>query len=146
MRFWDASAVLPLLVRDEHHAAAVKLYADDPAMTTWCLTPVEVWSGIARRRRDGIFRSPDVRDARARLAALERSWIEVLSVDAVRPIARRLLETHPLRTADALQLAAALYATDERPEGVEFATFDRRLASAADGEGFDVVGVTSDGA
>jgi predicted nucleic acid-binding protein len=53
--------------------------------------------------------------------------------------ARRLLETHPLSAADALQLAAALVMTEERPTGTEFVTFDIRLAEAANKEGFPVL-------
>jgi hypothetical protein len=53
--------------------------------------------------------------------------------------ARRLLAVHPLRAADALHLAAALIACDERSDVLPFVTLDDRLAEAARREGFDVV-------
>ena len=47
---------------------------------------------------------------------------------------------HPLRAADALQLGAALVATDLEPAGLELVTLDERLATAAEKEGFTVLG------
>ena len=43
-----------------------------------------------------------------------------------------------MRAADALQLAAALVATGERPGDLPFVTLDHRLAEAARREGFSV--------
>jgi predicted nucleic acid-binding protein len=54
--------------------------------------------------------------------------------------ARRLLALHPLRAADALQLASALVACDERPDRLPLVTLDERLAAAAMREGFRVLG------
>jgi hypothetical protein len=62
-------------------------------------------------------------------------------VERVRERARRLLEIHPLRAADSLQLGAALLTSEETPQGFPFVTLDRRLADAAEKEGFHVVGV-----
>jgi predicted nucleic acid-binding protein len=79
--------------------------------------------------------------ARNRLQALVESWIEIDDLRTVRQRAQRLLETHPLRSADALQLAAALVLVSDRPERVSFVTLDDRLGEAAEREGFEVVGV-----
>lgn len=46
---------------------------------------------------------------------------------------------HALRSADALQLAAALVACDERPRGETFVSLDERLRNAAQREGFTVL-------
>jgi hypothetical protein len=48
---------------------------------------------------------------------------------------------HPLRAADALQLAAAVIAAERRPASLEVVTLDDRLASAARKEGFVVAAV-----
>jgi len=42
---------------------------------------------------------------------------------------------------DALQLAAALVGCGDRPEQMEFVTFDQQLAQAAFREGFQVLGI-----
>jgi predicted nucleic acid-binding protein len=73
------------------------------------------------------------------LAAWEE-WSEVVALEPVRRQAERLVSVHPLRAADALQLGAALVATDLDPGGLEFVTLDERLATAALKEGFTVRG------
>ena len=73
------------------------------------------------------------------LSAWER-WSEVTAVEMVRRHAERVVETHPLRAADALQIAAALVAAEEDPGSLPFVTFDRNLAAAAEREGFRVLG------
>jgi len=50
----------------------------------------------------------------------------------------RFVAVHPLGAADALQMAAALVLSRERPRW-RFVTGDSRLASVAELEGFDVI-------
>jgi len=57
----------------------------------------------------------------------------------VRTTAIRLLRVHPLRTADALQLGAAIVAAEDHPATLPLLTLDDRLAQAAEREGFAVV-------
>ena len=57
----------------------------------------------------------------------------------MKALAVRLLRVHPLRGADALQLGAALVWADGAPSGLVLHTLDRRLALAAEREGFRVV-------
>ncbi len=59
-------------------------------------------------------------------------------VEVVRRHAERVVEAHPLRAADALQIAAALVAAEEDPGSLPFVTLDRNLAEAAEREGFRV--------
>ena len=97
--------------------------------------------GAVRLRRDRLLDSPAMRVARRRLRGLTDSWVEIDDIRAVRQRANRLLETHPLRAGDSLQLAAALVLVSDRPDRVSFVTLDSRLAEAAEREGFDVVDV-----
>jgi predicted nucleic acid-binding protein len=60
--------------------------------------------------------------------------------DQVQTQAMRVLRLHPLRSADALQLAAAIEWVGA-PSGGTLVTFDERLASAAEAEGFVVEGL-----
>ena len=73
-----------------------------------------------------------------RLDALAEQWRVVSPSDIVLLRAERLLRVHPLRAADALQLAAALIASREEPQGFSFHVADIRLAHAAEKEGFAV--------
>jgi predicted nucleic acid-binding protein len=69
---------------------------------------------------------------------LIRGWLPVHESADIAPSACRLLELHPLRAADALQLAAALEACEHNPPGLALMTADQRLADAARQMGFSV--------
>ena len=74
-----------------------------------------------------------------RLTALAQSWRQIEPVSRVRQTAIRLIRVHPLRAADALQLAAALVGSEGQPQSLPFVTLDARLAQAAEREGFSIV-------
>lgn len=73
------------------------------------------------------------------LKAFRVGATEVRPSDEVRARAMRLLSIHPLRAADALQLAAALVWCRERTAGAGFVCLDGRLREAAGREGFEVL-------
>ena len=68
-------------------------------------------------------------------------WNEIYDAIAARYHAERIVIDYALRTADALQLGAALVAADGDPQSLELVTLDRRLAEAARREGFPVLGL-----
>lgn len=139
MRFWDSSALVPLLVAEPVTAAVRTLYLEDHAIAVWWTTPVECASALARLERDHALRGKAAAESYRRLDALVPSWIEIEPTNEVREIARRLLRAHPLRTGNALQLAAAHLAAERRPSTLDLVTLDDRLAEAAEREGFVVV-------
>ena len=139
MRFWDSSAIVPLVTRESSSSRCRAWLRRDSVMLVWSLTATEVISALARKHREGAIERAAFRAAKRRLQKLETAWSEIIDWSAVRARARRLLETHPLRAADALHLAAALVAFEERTAAVEFVTFDGRLAEAAEKEGFSVL-------
>lgn len=136
MKFWDASAIVPLLLTEARRETLLELIQADPAMVVWWGTPVECGSAIARRERDGALDLADATGALSRLRSLAKSWSEVVASDSVRSAALRLLRTHPLRAADSLQLAAAIVAAEGDPASLQFVCLDERLREAADREGF----------
>ena len=140
MRFWDASAVVPLLVRQGATAAVSRALRADPVVVVWWGTPVECESALSRLERDGSIAAGPAATARRRLVRLSAAWSEVQPVPAVRDRALRLLRVHDLRAGDALQLAAALAASEEHPEALPFLCLDARLSRAASREGFPVEG------
>lgn len=135
MRYWDASALVPLVVA-EPATERLRGLARRDDLVTWCLSTVEISSAIERRARDGSLAADDRRAALDALGELAASWTEITAVSAVRERACRLLAVHALRGADALQLAAALVATADRPSGHEFVCTDARLNAAAAREGY----------
>lgn len=140
MRFWDSSAIVPLLVAETTTETMRSLADDDPVMLVWWGTAVECVSAIARLERDDELTSEATRVALERLDALAEGWNEVQPVEAARRSARRLLRVHRLRAADALQLAAAVIAAEGHPPSLEVVTLDDRLVEAARREGFVVRG------
>ncbi len=137
MRFWDSSAVLPLIVMEPGTAAARRKLEADGGIAAWWATPAECWSALARLRREDALTLEGESNAHRALDELRGTWLEILPTDAVRERARRLLRTHSLRAADAFQLGAALVWAGET-RGKELLTFDERLAIAAEIEGFRV--------
>jgi uncharacterized protein len=139
MKFWDASAVVPLLVREAATQPTMSLASGDPTMLVWWGTEVECVSAIARVERDAALEPAGVTEALDRLRRLADGWHEVDASEGVREAAIRFLRVHALRAADALQLAAAFVAAERRPPQLELVTLDDRLAAAARKEGFVVV-------
>jgi predicted nucleic acid-binding protein len=138
VKFWDSSALTPLLVEEELTAAIRELFLGDPGVIAWWGTPVECVSAIARLEREGRLSPGAATEALERLDAIAQNWHRIEPVDAVLEIARRLLRVHPLRAADSLQLAAAVLASEGRPSTLEFVCLDDRLVTAAQREGFQV--------
>jgi len=138
LRFWDSSALVPMLAEEPKTEPARALYLGDQEIVVWWATPVECASAIARLERDGALSAALAVDSFRRLDALSPGWIEVEPGEEVRETARRLLRVHALRAADALQLAAAFVAAERRPPTLALVTLDDRLREAAAREGFVV--------
>ena len=140
MRFWDSSALVLLLAEQPGSAEARELLRADPSVVVWWGSLVECWSALARLRRSGEMAPEAEATAGRLLAALWPATFEVQPSEELRRLAIRLLRTHPIRAADALQLAAALtWAGSPPPPGREMVVFDRRLREAAHVEGFAVL-------
>jgi predicted nucleic acid-binding protein len=137
VRFWDSSAIVPLILAQPRSAEARAWLAEDAEVVVWWNTRIECASAIARLHRDGHLPANGERAARELLDVLQRSWFEIQPGDGVRDQALRLLRLHPLRAADALQLAAAIEWAGTPPAGV-LLTFDDRLRDAAEREGFAI--------
>jgi uncharacterized protein len=142
VKFWDASALVPLLVIEATSRRLQSLVAKDSVMSVWWDSPVECVSALARREREGSL------DIRVMTLALERlrlfaaAWHEIDPSDQIRETAARFLRVHPLRAADALQLAAAFAVAERMPSSLEIVTLDDCLAAVARKEGFAVTDLT----
>ena len=138
MRYWDTSAIVPLLVAEAASSAVRDAFDADPLVVTWWGTAVECLSALARLEREGAMTPAEMQGASERLDALELAWAEVQPTDQLRALAGRLLRVHALRAADALQLAAALVAAEGQPGSLTVVSLDARLALAAEREGLRV--------
>jgi len=136
---WDSSAIVPVLIAETRSPEMVALLRTDRAAAMWWGSPVECQSALHRRRRDRILSAAALGEALARLERLAQDIDMVAPTNRVRERASRVLAAHPVRAADALQLAAALVWSDEAPAGETFVCLDERLRGAARQEGFEVL-------
>ena len=144
MKFWDASAIVPLLVAETTTRSLQALARRDPDMLAWWGSQVECASAVARLERAAQLDRRGAVLAFDRLKKIADGWHEIEPSEVVRENAVRFLRVHPLRAADALQLAAAFVAAERRPSSLEVVTLDDRLADAARKEGFELIDVVAD--
>ena len=139
MKYWDASSLVPLLVDQATTAASRDKLVQDPVIATWWASSVECASALNRLHREKRIESATLAQLLSDLDSFASRWVLIPPVGRVKRVALRILRSHPIRAADALQLAAALTAAGGDPESLEFVTRDSRLATAAQLEGFRVV-------
>jgi hypothetical protein len=130
--------VVPILFSAPQSAAVSALLAADRECALWWATPVECQSALFRRNREGRLPAPALEQAMHRLEALIEDADVIAPTLRLRERAGRVLRAHPLRAADALQLAAALVWCDDAPTGGTFVCLDDRLRDAAHREGFTI--------
>jgi predicted nucleic acid-binding protein len=139
VRFWDASALAPLLLTESRTTELQALARADERFVVWWGTVVECASALARQHRRQSLSEDEHAKALEALALTSRAWRPVIPSDDVRYDAMRFVRVHPLSAADAFQLAAALHWAQQRPGGLDFVCLDARLRQAAAIEGFTVL-------
>jgi predicted nucleic acid-binding protein len=144
VRFWDASAIVPLLIAEPSTRRLQELLKEDSEMFVWWGSRVECMSALTRRERDGTADEQIMFRALHRLHEFEVEWQEIDPSDSLRDTAIRFLRVHPLRAADALQLAAAFSAAEQQPSSLVVVTLDEKLGTAARKEGFRVMDITAE--
>ena len=134
--FWDASALVPLCVR-QGITPSVEILYESYRVVIWWATPVEIASALARLVRTKEISTTDCAKARQVLVALADEWSVIQPSNALRDHAMRLVDRYDLKAADAMQLAAAFDWCDKVPLGEVFLTADQKLREAAVLCGFD---------
>ena len=142
MQFWDSSALLPLVVRQNPFSDPCRrAFRQDAPRAIAFLTRVECRSAIERLAREGTLNAASRRRSLTNIDKLVAAFDIVAFSPEVEAHALALLGRHSLRSLDALQLGCAWGlsprgANDSLPELV---CCDRRLAEAAGAEGFELV-------
>jgi len=139
VKFWDSSAIAALLLQEPRTNDLLAILDADRTVVAWWGTPLECTAAVARRERERALTMAAAGAALARLRMIASAWQEILPEGALRAIAERLVRVHPLRSADSLQLAAAIVAAGHEPATLEFVSLDQRLNEAAAREGFVVL-------
>ena len=137
MNFWDTSALVAFHLAECHAGTLESILEDDLEVAVWWGAQVEFASAIARREREGGLSNERAASILGRFNRLAmETYQEVLPTRWLKSTAQRLLSAHPLRAADALQLAAALSIAQEHTASIGFVCLDARLNEAAFREGF----------
>ena len=139
MRYWDASALVPLIVAESASKTVRRWLAEDDRVVTWAWTRTEIVSAIERRTRTGLLSRAQRREPLGRFDAFANHWDEVTDALAVRSRALALLARHPLRAADAGQLGAALLVQEQLAAPLTFVCLDKRLSEAAELESLRIL-------
>ena len=134
--FWDSSALVPMLIDEPHSGALVDAFDANPTPAIWWATPLECHAAVVRAVREKRVSREEATEAAERLREARAQMRELAPMEPVRTRAMRLLSIHALRTADSLQLAAALAWCEEEPSADTFVCLDQRLREAARREGF----------
>ena len=140
--YLDTSALIKRYVEEEGTPQIVGLPArlDGGTVIILDVAPIESRSAVRRREREGDI--PSV-DADRILKQIEddvaSSFLVQPSTAAVMEDAARLIDRHPLKAYDALQLAGCLMARRGTPAPVTFVCADTRLCDAARVEGLTVL-------
>ncbi|SET21553.1 type II toxin-antitoxin system VapC family toxin [Geodermatophilus poikilotrophus] len=138
--YFDASAVVPLLVEEPGTDIALRVFLQAETVATVRMTFAEVSAALARASRLGRL-TADAHD-RA-LAGLESVWaqVDVLDVDdGLVRAAGALARDHALRGHDAVHCAAALRVTSGTTVAL---AGDRDLLAAWQREGLQVLDTQS---
>ena len=139
MRYWDASALVPLVVSEANSELARGWLSHDSHIVTWAWSRVGIVGAVERHVREGLISRTHRREALERFLNFAETWDEVTDILAVRSRATALLARHPLRAADAGQLGAALLVNDSYPGTLSFVCTDLRLTTAAELESLRVI-------
>ena len=117
------------------------LPASNNSIITAKLSIIEVFSAFNRRKREATISQIDYNDFAKDFSTISNNEYHLLDLsDSIIIESQKLLETHPLRAGDAIQLATAIYARNMlQNSGISapiFLASDNKLLDAAIAEGF----------
>ena len=140
--FLDSTAFVKLFVQEAGTDAIIRLMeaTEDNRKLISAGTPLEVYAALKRRERTGGIAPADAEAARNILRVEAARMVQQPLNPAVLEAARQVLDRHELRSAEALQLGAAVVAR-EMFQGMEvvFVSADQRLLEAARNERFETL-------
>jgi predicted nucleic acid-binding protein len=139
VKYWDSSALVSLVIQQPRTDFVRETLRKDGAIASWWGSYLECWGAICRLRREGVITEQQALDTRSHLRVMASQWFVLNDLAGIREHAERLLAAHALRTADAIQLAAACALARGQNGAIEFVCLDQRLADAATREGFRVL-------
>jgi predicted nucleic acid-binding protein len=133
-RFFDSSAIVAAYAKQSESAKVRRLLAQGGAAVSR-LAEVEIVSAFCRLGREAAM-AEEERNAAIEAFTHDLETWEVIEVTTqVTAVARTLLQAHPVRASDAIQLGSALVLQSRLAVPLDaFVAFDARLLAAARAE------------
>ena len=128
--YWDASAILSILVEDSHSKKAIRIEKQDGIHLASTLGVAETFAVLKRMNYENML--PEILYESA-FESFEKSVIRKINTQPDWKVLRKLSSKYVLKGADLWHLAAVKTIQTELPE-VEILTFDRQLMAAAEKE------------
>lgn len=136
MIYWDSSALIKKYLKEDGSNSVLQLLSTDPLLATSQLTYAEAHATFARKLREKEISLKTYQGACSMFEADWKAMAIVRMEDKILPKIRSLLAKHPLRSADSVHLASALYVSEySRYNALPFACADKKLLQAAISEG-----------
>jgi hypothetical protein len=139
--YLDTSALVKLYVREPGTDQMIRLasYPSGHTLAVLALARVEFRAAVRQRERKGDLPHDAAEALIARMEEhLQSLYLVQLVTETVIEEAAALLDRHPLRAYDAVQLAGCLSLRASRGETPSFVCSDRQLVRAAEDEGLAV--------
>lgn len=133
--YLDSSALVKKYVLEAGSEEVRRSIEESEGVGTVVLAHTEVVAALAKAVRTGVLTKAAAKVARTQF---EGDWPDLIRLAVAEPTATRAADlawSHDLRGYDALHLAAARTWADLMDEALTFATYDRRLWTAAGAEG-----------
>lgn len=147
--FFETTALAKLFVREQGTDALIHLMETlpDNCKLIAASAPLEIYSAIRRREREGMLSAQDASSALEILRQEAARMVQEPLNPAVLESARLLLDKTRLRWPDTIQLAAAITARDMFQETeIVFVSSTPALLDAASAEGFRTLDPTKEDA
>ena len=141
--YLDTSALVKRYFRESYSDEIINRWKSAEQIVTSFVAYAETMASLQRKKREAGLDDALIQEI---TAAFRRDWESFIRVevnDEIIGYIDRVVETYPLRGFDAIHLASALAIHETLSEDFVFACFDSRLASAAQSEGLQVMGVRS---
>lgn len=139
MIYLDTSALVKKYVTEKGTPVMQDLMEREDLIFTSQLTSAETYAAFNRKRRE---RELSAGEYRRITHSFVRDWASFVVVDLAAelfPLIRRLTEAYPLRGADAVHLASALWLRERLLEPLTFVGANTALIQSAEKEGLAVL-------
>lgn len=139
MNYFDTSALVKRFVAEQGSDRVERLIREGQPIATSRIAYAEVYSALARRRREGVLSSKALAQASQDFEQDWRGFVRVDLLDEILFLARDLIRKIPLRGFDAIHLASALTMSSQFRGSIVFVAADSRLLEAAESEGLRIL-------